>query len=403
MYYFAGKFVKTLRKRQPVLNITESDVLCVQIAALCYNLGHGPFSHTFADFLKEIKASRRYWKGLRANVMMFQHMIEVNRLPFHEYLDNPEEDIEFIKELMTGKQGPQATLRKDKVFLYEIVVNKMSGLDVNRMDYTMRDAVVLGKRINFKWRKFLNKIRVEICPDGKKHICANEEDLGTYNELFADRHALFKELYFERKNRTVATMINRILSKCGEAEFIKGPDGKWLSLIDAIKTMDTYCCLNEEILEVINETIADPEVEKLIKFLSNSKLLIPIGYVENCQLAGGIQQLKEEIIENEDGLSQDDIIVDVAKSGYERATREYMYYISPSGTVKQWTKEWHAPPADTSAPWRVFYTKHNKELVTTMKRGLRRVIDEKGGEVDTYDNETDVSDLIPEEEPAASQ
>ena len=35
-------------------------------------------------------------------------MIEANRLPFDEYLDNPEDDIEFIKELMTGKKGPQA-------------------------------------------------------------------------------------------------------------------------------------------------------------------------------------------------------------------------------------------------------------------------------------------------------
>ena len=62
MYYFAGKFVKRLKKRQPELNITDSDVLCVQIAALCYNLGFGPFSHIFADFLKKIKASRQYWK-----------------------------------------------------------------------------------------------------------------------------------------------------------------------------------------------------------------------------------------------------------------------------------------------------------------------------------------------------
>ena len=62
MLYFAGKFVKTLRKNQSELNITDYDVLCVQIAALCCNLGFGPFSHIFSDFLKEIKASRNYWK-----------------------------------------------------------------------------------------------------------------------------------------------------------------------------------------------------------------------------------------------------------------------------------------------------------------------------------------------------
>ncbi|XP_019852722.1 PREDICTED: deoxynucleoside triphosphate triphosphohydrolase SAMHD1-like [Amphimedon queenslandica] len=271
--------------------------------------------------------------------MMFQHMIEANNLPFDEYLDNPEQDIEFIKELMTGVKGPQVKIREDKVFLYEIVVNRMSGLDVNRIDSTMRDSVVLGKRI-LHWRKILNKIRVKVCPDGKKHICANEEDLDKYNGLFADRHALFKELYFERKNRIVATMINQIFIKCGKAEFIKGPDGNRLSLIDAIKTMDTYCRINDSIIGIIRETVADTEVEKLIQFLRSSKLFIPIGYVKNCQLAGGAQQLKEEIAAYEDGLSEDDIIVDVAESGYEGATSESMYYISSDGTVKQWTTEW---------------------------------------------------------------
>ena len=54
MYYIAGEYVKQIRKNQPDLNITDSDVLCVQIAALCFNLGFGPFSHTFEIFLDEV-------------------------------------------------------------------------------------------------------------------------------------------------------------------------------------------------------------------------------------------------------------------------------------------------------------------------------------------------------------
>lgn len=63
MCYLAGKFVKKLRRRQPELGITESDVLCVQVAALCYNLGFGPFSYVFNDWLlNETSPDERHWK-----------------------------------------------------------------------------------------------------------------------------------------------------------------------------------------------------------------------------------------------------------------------------------------------------------------------------------------------------
>ena len=45
--------MKKLKKRHPEFRITDAEILCVQVAALCYNLGHGPFSHVFTMFLKD--------------------------------------------------------------------------------------------------------------------------------------------------------------------------------------------------------------------------------------------------------------------------------------------------------------------------------------------------------------
>eukprot|EP00731_Ephydatia_muelleri_P001837 Em0001g1837a len=49
----AGTFARELQSNSPQCNITDKDILCVQIAALCYSLGHGPFSYLYFNRLLE--------------------------------------------------------------------------------------------------------------------------------------------------------------------------------------------------------------------------------------------------------------------------------------------------------------------------------------------------------------
>jgi HD-GYP domain-containing protein (c-di-GMP phosphodiesterase class II) len=45
--YYAELLLKNLKENQPYLNITPADILCVKVAGLCHDLGHGAFSHVF--------------------------------------------------------------------------------------------------------------------------------------------------------------------------------------------------------------------------------------------------------------------------------------------------------------------------------------------------------------------
>ncbi|XP_065808325.1 deoxynucleoside triphosphate triphosphohydrolase SAMHD1-like [Labrus bergylta] len=105
--YLAGKLAEALRSRQPDLSITDRDVLCVQIAGLCHDLGHGPFSHLYDGlFLPkalEKKRKLKKWKHERGSRLMLDHLVKENNLkPMMKYGLKPEEDITFIKEMIAG-------------------------------------------------------------------------------------------------------------------------------------------------------------------------------------------------------------------------------------------------------------------------------------------------------------
>uniref|UniRef100_A0AAY4CH50 HD domain-containing protein n=1 Tax=Denticeps clupeoides TaxID=299321 RepID=A0AAY4CH50_9TELE len=309
--HLAGELAKTLRESQPELNITKEDILCVQIAGLCHDLGHGPFSHLYDDLLKEVckNADKMDLKHETRSVKMFEHLVEdtENKLkPVMEEHDLKEDDRKFISELIQGLDensnvnfnilsAPQGSRGPGKKFLYDIVANSRNGVDVDKWDYLARDCYYLGVQNNFDYRRFLRFARV-CSVDGEMQICTRDKEAQNLYDMFATRKSLHCKAFQHRVVNVIKIMVIDALKKADDFVEIAGSGGKKFSITKAISDMEAYTKLTDHIFEQIlyssKEELKDSKeiLMKIVKhqhykfvgqiFLETEKkpLAVAIGY-----------------------------------------------------------------------------------------------------------------------------
>ena len=133
------------------MGIAKADILCVGIAALCHDLGHGPLSHMFEDFVNAVRANngtlptKGQWHHETAPSQMLDHLLASNGIDIAEY-GLTREGIDFAHKLIAGLRPGHAWPTnigrpESKRFLFDIVANKRNGIDVDKMGYFMRDSM----------------------------------------------------------------------------------------------------------------------------------------------------------------------------------------------------------------------------------------------------------------------
>ncbi|OCT62876.1 deoxynucleoside triphosphate triphosphohydrolase SAMHD1-like isoform X1 [Xenopus laevis] len=247
--HLAGCLARELRDRQTDLGITDTDILCVQIAGLCHDLGHGPFSHLFEkQFTTYTKPE---FKHEDVSVKMFDHLIASNNLKE----EISESDLIFIKELIMGcplsdelKQEvwPYAGRPEEKSFLYEIVANKENGIDVDKFDYFARDCYHLGIQNNFDYKRFLKFARV--CDVGnRKHICVRDKEVWNLYNMFYTRYGLYRRACHHRVVNVIEIMIGEAFRKADQYIQIEGSNGGSFTISKAVDDMAAYTKLTDAI------------------------------------------------------------------------------------------------------------------------------------------------------------
>ncbi|NWV31472.1 SAMH1 triphosphohydrolase, partial [Grantiella picta] len=333
--YLAGCLVRTLKERQPDLDITQRDILCVEIAGLCHDLGHGPFSHMFDGRFIPLTRPDLKWKHETASVQMFEHLITSNKLEevMKSYGLVLEEDMLFIKEQIGGpidendyaKSWPYRGRPKEKSFLYEIVANKKNGIDVDKWDYFARDCHHLGISNNFDYKRLL--IFTRVCEvENQKHICTRDKEVGNLYEMFHTRNCLHRRAY-QHKTGNIIEIITEAFQKADKFFQIRGSGGKVYQISTAMEDMEAYSkltdCIYLEILhsshpelEEAREILRKIERRELYRFLGETRPESKNEIVKSNNLAESIASSKPIKDPPDVELKAENFIVDIINIDY---------------------------------------------------------------------------------------
>lgn len=282
----AYEMMKTIRSHQPELEVTDADVLVVTIAGLCHDLGHPCFSHMFEVFVHDLGRGRRkqlesqmnecapekptkeQWEELQkarrlekwtheeASVQLLRALIDDIR-PDLIKAELSDRDLTCIEELIEPPKKALENLYEnkelgsrwgefvkgrplEKAWMYEIVSNWRSGLDVDKFDYFRRDAFFLGIRREFDHWRYMKTVRV--VEDPVQHVTTlsppDKDKDGIRENVLELRRSLHRTAYQHKTTKKFEMHMVKILKLLDPHLELIGTGGKKMKMSDAADQLD---------------------------------------------------------------------------------------------------------------------------------------------------------------------
>merc|ERR1719347_1978116 len=209
-----------------------------------------------------------------------------------------EKDILFVKEIIYGPlhlgkdygtnddtSWPYLGRGPEKYFLYEIVANKISSIDVDKWDYMLRDNCALKIGLNFDYKRFiLNSAIMEV--DGRNRLCIRDKEAESVQEMFLDRVRLHRKGYQHRTIKIIDRMVlDALLAADKHLNILSTNCGQNLPLSLACKDIHQFSKLSDDhlIRSIQFSTCNDPSIAKakqLLKKIVKRQLYKLVGCVE---------------------------------------------------------------------------------------------------------------------------
>jgi HD superfamily phosphohydrolase len=285
------------------------DYICelIKIGGLVHDLGHGPFSHLFDEWLHNAPGITDKTNGLieheTRSVILFKNIVDNTKITIGNTVYQLNEFINldafnFISELI----NPNSLTPNN--FIFQIISNTLNGLDVDKLDYIFRDSFYLGSGTPFDLGRIISHAKVI---DG--NICFPEKVSYDIYKVFRTRYDLHKQYYNHKTVVCIEYMVRDILQSIDSLlkitqiinsgnldQFINLTDSVILDTTKILKNCDSYYQLNKYPIDSIDKLIDRIETRNIYKCLYSGSYNTEESDIDN-QITQVINKLDSKSID----------------------------------------------------------------------------------------------------------
>jgi uncharacterized protein len=194
VYHLMCRVLKHLRERG-VISLDDDQFTMATAAALLHDVGHGPFSHLFE---KLVGTDHEHW----TNRIVKDPASRIHRVLAARDTGWPDR----IAALLKGEAGAPG-------FLKDLLA---SQLDVDRMDYLLRDSFMCGVPYGqFDLERLIHTLTVYRSGETEQ-IVVTEKGQHAAEEFLLARYFMYWNVYFHKATRAAEALLEGLLSRAVE-------------------------------------------------------------------------------------------------------------------------------------------------------------------------------------------